>query len=145
MPKQAPLAARKNIAELTYVGDARGCDRLCYPGGGAYTGMVFEALPSGSLTAEYEVRDGLRHGADKQYYSEGCPESVAHYRQGFLHGEVVYFYPEGTPKEKSVFEYDILTEEFQWDEAGNLLHHRAIEATDSSFGLLERRRQEYRW
>lgn len=138
-------ADRRSIADLTYREDARGEDLLCYPDGRAYTGIVFEALPSGSLTAEYEVKNGLKDGIEKEYYSEGCIESITHYREGHWHGEVVYYYPEGAPKEKSVFEYGILTEEFQWDAAGNLVHHRVFGENDANFKLLERLRREYRW
>jgi antitoxin component YwqK of YwqJK toxin-antitoxin module len=145
MIENASSADRKNIFDLRYLEDAQGNDLLCYPNGFPYTGVVFEALPSGSLTAEFEVKDGLKHGVDTEYYSEGYPESISHYREGWLHGEVTYYYPGGGPKEKSVFEYEILTEQFQWDEAGNLLHHRAFGENDENFKLLERMRRKYQW
>lgn len=145
MAEKMSLADRKNIFDLTYRADAQGNDLLCWPDGLPYTGVVFEALPSGSLTAEYEVREGLKHGVDTEYYSEGFPESISHYRQGHLHGEVTYYYPGGGPKERSVFEYGLLTGEFAWDEAGHLLHHRAIGENDANFKLLERLRKTYNW
>lgn len=145
MQEELPLTIRANIFDLIYREDARGYDLLCYPNGLPYTGVVFEALPSGSLTAEYEVKGGLKHGVDTEYYSEGYPESVSHYREGHLHGEVTYYYPGGGPKERSVFEYGILTEELAWDEAGDLVHQRAFGENDANFKLLERLRQQYGW
>lgn len=145
MNEDAPSTSRKNIFDLIYREDARGYDLLCSPDGHPYTGIVFEALPSGSLTAEYEVKEGLKHGVDTEYYSEGHPESISHYREGHVHGDVTYYYPGGGPREKSVFEYGILTEEFAWDEAGGLQHHRAFGEEDANFKLLERLRREYGW
>lgn len=145
MIKDKPAAMRRNIFDLTYVEDAKGNDILCYPDGSPYTGVVFEALPSGSLTAEYEVKEGLKDGVDKEYYSEGYPESITHYHQGHLHGEVIYYYPGGAQKERSIFEYGICTEEFEWDEAGKLLHHSAIGEDDENCKLLEKLRAKYQW
>jgi len=92
-----PSPNRKNIFELLYREDARGYDLLCHPNGLPYTGVVFEALPSGSLTAEYEVKEGLKHGVETEYYSEGYPECVSHYHEGHLHGDVTYCYPGEAP------------------------------------------------
>ena len=145
MTENIPSVERMNIFDLKYVEDEKGNELVCYPNGFPYTGVVFEALPSGSLTAEYEVKNGLKNGAEKEYYSQGNPESITHYRQGYLHGDVIYYYPEGAPKEKSVFEYGLRREVFEWDEIGNLIRHSAIGEDDENYKLLEKLRAKYQW
>jgi len=145
MSKNNLATERKNIFDLIYAEDADGNDLVCYPDGSPYTGIVFEALPSGSITTEYEVKDGLKDGVEKEYYSEGKLESITHYRKGYLHGEVIYYYPEGTQKEKSVFEYGLRREVFEWDEAGILTRHSAISETDNNYKLIEKLRAKYNW
>ena len=137
-------ANRRNIFHLRYGSDVNGYEVLCNDDGTLFTGLVYEALPSGSLTAEYEVKDGLKDGVDKEYYAEGVLECLSHYRKGELHGDVVYYYPNGTMKEKSVFEYGICTEEFVWDEDGKLVHHSVLAPDNFQFTVLERRRLEDR-
>src|SRR4028118_2186471 len=53
-------ANRRNIFHLRYGSDVNGYEVLCNDDGTLFTGLVYEALPSGSLTAEYEVKDGLK-------------------------------------------------------------------------------------
>lgn len=145
MSKNNLATERKNIFDLIYAEDADGNDLVCYPDGSPYTGIVFEALPSGSITTEYEVKDGLKDGVEKEYYSEGQPESITHYRKGYLHGDVIYYYPDGNKKEKSVFEYGLRREVSEWDEAGTLTRHSAINETDGNYKLLEKLRAKYNW
>jgi antitoxin component YwqK of YwqJK toxin-antitoxin module len=132
----------KNILDLHYQQDAQGATLLC-TADGPYTGVVLETLPSGYITTAYEVKDGLKDGVEKEFFSADEVEHVAHYRKGFLHGEVVYYYPEGGPKEKSVFEYGICLEEFQWDETGKLTHHQVLELPKYQQVMLENNRKEY--
>ena len=143
-----PPLERRDIFNLTYQLDENGNDILCYPDGRRYSGIVFEALPSGSLTAEYEVKNGIKDGVEIEYYKEGYPECQAHYREGLLHGDVTYYYASETPnlpKEKSVFEYDICTEEFAWAEDGTLLHHAVRELENFQRTVLDRCRKQYQW
>ncbi|RZJ90227.1 MAG: hypothetical protein EOO60_09185 [Hymenobacter sp.] len=136
---------RENIAVLTYQEDAQGNDRLCAVDGTPYTGMVYEALAHGYVTTEYEVKDGLKDGMEREFYSDGSVEHVVPYRYGLLHGEVIYYYSDGTPKEKSVFEYGILLEEFEWDEFGNLINHRLVPVDSAAFQKVVRLRKNYPW
>lgn len=135
-------ATRKNILDLAYHTLESGEDIICSLRGEPYTGVVYEALPSGSLTAQYEVQHGRKNGVSQEYYAAGYLECLSHYQEGYLHGEVTYFYPEGTPREKSIFEYELCTEEFSWDEAGNLTHHQLLPLQDFEKAVLARRRQE---
>jgi antitoxin component YwqK of YwqJK toxin-antitoxin module len=118
---------------------------LCNADGSHYTGIVYEALANGYVTTEYEVKDGLKDGVEKEFYSDGVVEHLVHYRHGLLHGDVIYYYGDGTPKEKSVFEYDILLEEFEWDESGNLVNHTTIPVDDAKFQKAVRLRSKYTW
>ena len=136
---------RMDINELHYHQDDNGNEVLCAPNSVPFTGVVYEALSSGSLTAEYELKKGLKDGIEKDYYSEGVLERLAHYREGQLHGAVIYYYPNGQPKEKSVFEYDICIEEFEWDENGVLTHHEVLELEKFQRTILERLRRENGW
>jgi hypothetical protein len=132
---------KKNILDLIYRTQASGEDILCEPTGEPYTGVVYEALPSGSLTAEYEVKNGRRDGITQEYYSAGYLECLANYKDGYLHGNIIYYYPDGPPREKSVFEYEILKEAFSWDEEGNLTHHRVIPIQDYEIRLAKMRKK----
>jgi hypothetical protein len=132
---------KKNIADLIYQTQASGEDILCNPTGEPYTGVVYEALPSGSLTAEYEVKNGRRDGITQEYYSAGYIERLANYKDGYLHGDTIYYFPDGPPREKSVFEYEILKEEFSWDEAENLIHHRTFPIKEHEIVLAKMRKK----
>jgi antitoxin component YwqK of YwqJK toxin-antitoxin module len=134
-----------NITELHYHENPNGSETLCTSNDVPFTGTVYETLPSGSITAEFEVKEGLKYGIEKDYYSEGVIERIAHYREGQLHGDVIYYYPNGIQKEKSVFEYDICTEEFEWDENGVLIHHEVLELEQFQRTMLARLRQQERW
>jgi antitoxin component YwqK of YwqJK toxin-antitoxin module len=133
---------KKNVLDLRYQEDDEGNTRL-YDAGAPYTGVVIESLPSGYITATYEVKDGLKDGVEKEFYSATEVEHVAHYWKGFLHGDVIYYYPEGGLKEKSVFEYGICLEEFQWDETGQLTHHQVLELPKYQQVMLENNRKEF--
>ncbi|MGI4870956.1 MAG: toxin-antitoxin system YwqK family antitoxin [Janthinobacterium lividum] len=137
-----PYTTRKNIFDLVYCTQASGEDIICNPTGEPYTGVIYEALPSGSLTAQYEVKNGRKDGVSQEYYSAGYLECLSHYQEGYLHGEVIYYYPGGTPREKSIFEYEICTEEFSWDEAGNLTHHQLLPLQNYQKAVLERLRKK---
>jgi antitoxin component YwqK of YwqJK toxin-antitoxin module len=139
------VTRRFNITELRYCEKATGSELLCTSEGAPFTGTVYEALPSGSMTAEYEIKEGLKNGLEKNYYSEGIIEQTAYYREGQLHGDVIYYYSDGLPKEKSVFEYDICIEEFEWSENGELIHHKLVALEKFQYAMLERLRREKRW
>ena len=132
-----------NILDLYYQDDAQGSSLLRTPNGEPYTGLVVETLPSGYVTAEYEVKDGLKDGLEKEFYAPDEPAQEAHYRRGLLHGDVTFYYPEGGPREKSVFAYGICLEEFQWDEAGQLIHHQVLELPPYQQVMLENNRKEF--
>ena len=139
----APLPNRRNIFDLHYRADSAGNDVLCAPDGSPYAGIVYEALPSGFVTLEYEVENGLKDGAEREFYSDGSVATITHYRQGWLHGDVVYYSADGIPQEKSVFAYEVLLEEFAWNEAGVLMHHRAFELSEGHRRLIERLNARY--
>lgn len=139
------LLPRKNIFDLFYQEDTQGNDVLCTADGSYYTGLVFEALPGGYVTTEYAVKEGIKDGVEKVLYGDGSVECLAHYRHGLLHGEVTYFYGDGTPKEKSIFEYGILLEGFEWDELGNLLNHTQLASDSARFEKVMRLRKHYKW
>lgn len=139
------LLPRENIFDLVYQEDSQGNDVLCTADGSHYTGLVFESLPSGFVTTEYAVKNGIKDGVEKSFYGDGSVEYLAHYRHGLLHGDVTYFYGDGTPKEKSIFEYNILLEGFEWDEAGNLLKHTQLDTTSARFEKVMRLRKNYKW
>jgi antitoxin component YwqK of YwqJK toxin-antitoxin module len=139
------ITERKSISDLMYAEDEHGNDLVCYLDSSPYTGIVFEALSSGSVTTEYEVKDGLKDGAEIEYYSKEQPASITHYRKGYLHGDVIYYYPDGSQKERSVFEYGLRREVSEWDENGNLTHHSSISEADENYKLIEKLRAKYNW
>jgi len=136
---------RQNIFDLIYQADPQGNDVLCTTDGSRYTGIVFEALSSGYVTAEYEIKNGIKDGIEKEFYGDGSVECLAHFRQGLLHGEVTYFYGDGIPKEKSVFEYGIWLEGFEWDESGNLINHNRLDPVSARFEKVRKLREQYNW
>jgi antitoxin component YwqK of YwqJK toxin-antitoxin module len=132
-----------NIQNLCYQEDAQGRSLLRTPTGEPYTGLVVETLPSGCVTAEYEVKNGLKDGLEKEFYAPDEPAQEAHYRRGLLHGDVTLYHPEGGPKEKSVFAHGICLEEFQWDEAGQLMHHQVLKLASYQQVMLKNNRKEF--
>ena len=145
MSELNPPALRQNSRNLLYQEDMQGNAVLCTTDGARYTGLVFEALPGGFVTTEYELKDGIKDGVEKAFYGDGSVECLAHYRHGLLHGEVIYFHGEDVPKEKLVFAYGILLEVFEWDELGNLLSHNQLDPTSARFTKVVKLRERYNW
>ncbi|MDA3892608.1 MAG: hypothetical protein PF517_13165 [Salinivirgaceae bacterium] len=57
----------------------------------------------GSLKADVEMVDGLRHGTAHNYYKDGSVHSEMHYKNGKKDGTSTWFYEDGKPYRVSQF------------------------------------------
>ena len=72
------------------------------------------------LGSEFEVKDGVKHGLDKEFVASGQITSVINYEEGQEEGIGKYFYESGKLKEEIYFEMGSMIWSNTYDEDGNL-------------------------
>jgi antitoxin component YwqK of YwqJK toxin-antitoxin module len=113
-----------------------GADEAFFFEGQPYTGTAYWQC-NGFVGSEFEVRDGLKHGAEREFFGSGAVESLTNFEQGQEHGLGQYFYASGMLKEEIRFEIGSLIWSNTYDEAGLLTERFEIDTKSSDYRRLQ--------
>ena len=73
------------------------------------TSMIRCYFKNGKKSTESEIKNGIYHGARKDYYPDGQVEYTGNYLEGENHGEFRSYYPGGSLRSESHYKYDELS------------------------------------
>lgn len=106
-----------------------------------FTGIAFELGRTGTLEAETEYLDGLRHGLQKMWYPDGAIASEGTFQNDVIHGTFREWHPDGTLALEQVGEFGILLSEKAWDERGQVVKEYSIDVGGGDWRALEFQRE----
>jgi hypothetical protein len=85
--------------------------------GAPFTGVAVEAV-AGHLVSEVEFAEGVQSGTSREWYDDGVLKCQTEERWGTRHGEHKVWRSDGTLAIQATYEYGILVEQRNFDDAG---------------------------
>lgn len=94
--------------------------RLCHVGtSNAFTGLMVERHPDGTLRSRTEVRNGMLNGLSEGWYTNGVLQVTEHFTNGVSHGLRLKWHPNGLKAAEAQIVHGKLHGRFvSWHESG---------------------------
>ncbi len=108
-----------------------------------YNGVVFDYF-KGTLSWEFEVKDGFKTGIERKYYDTGELMEENETDHNTVNGVAKEFYRNGNIKSISVVIHNVFIDSIFYNESGNIIRKTSISESDSSYWLVENKMEEYR-
>jgi hypothetical protein len=100
--------------------------------GKPYSGVI-EEYKNGVPYLYHEIKDGLLHGYEREWYPNGQIAVECHYCLNQRHGYLRLWYPNGQIKCEALSEYGFPIYSKAWDESGTPTFDMAIKHTDKEY------------
>jgi antitoxin component YwqK of YwqJK toxin-antitoxin module len=110
--------------------------------GELFTGVGYSDIPGGGLS-EISYRNGLQHGAARDWYPSGMLKGEWIFRHNVRHGVSRELREDGSLISEKVYEFGILVESKEFDPAGRVAESFKISEDSPNFRRLQRFRNEW--
>jgi antitoxin component YwqK of YwqJK toxin-antitoxin module len=130
----------ENMRRVRY-DDVEFDDQLALVDGRPFTGIIFDLFPDGRTAAEYQYREGLPEGLQREWHRSGGLKKEAVAVRGHGSSEVKEWFESGQLKSVSRAEFGWLTHVTEWREDGALVKDEAIRLDEATLEHIERMRQ----
>lgn len=110
-----------------------------------FTGIAYEKEPDGVITSQTTMLDGMEHGEQWEYYSNGNKKSFDYVYFNRIHGYSIEWHKSGIVKLESLLEYAIIIWQRKYNEKGELILNYTMDKDDFRYDELLMYRKKFNW